>query len=226
MAVNTIFGIGWGTFFVIVGIALGVVVMIFGLAFPNPGLFVFIGLLIPTVIFVFVIACPKEGEKKEVQSWENDSKNYYIIARWAHFIVMLAFLGFLIVPFIIKWGISVIPQRVDSSSHKDFYDDRYLELIEKQKKKKYNLEESDALLPKGLSLNKKKFQRNISNNQNSNNLIQNNSQSNISNNMIDNSIPENNNENPISILPRTIKKNEFNENKKKFKGFKRKKDNQ
>ena len=228
MAVTPVLGLGGGTLAVIVAIAIGVVVCIFGLAFPNPGLFVFIGIVIPVVVFIFVIACPRVSDKKEVEYWNNSRKNNYIVARWFHFLVMLIlFLG-LFVPFFLKWNITIIPQRVDSSSQKDFYDDNYLEQIEKQKKRKYNLEETDILLPRklplGINRRKNNLNKNISNIQNSTSLIQDNSQNNISNNLIDNN--ENSQVNIRPILPSTTKRNEFNENRKKFTGFIRKKDNQ
>ena len=220
MEVTPVLGLGAGTLAVIVGIVIGVIVCILGLAFPNPGLFVFIGIVIPLVILAFVSLCPREGDKKEVQKWENTKKNYYIIARWVHFLLMLLlFLG-LLGPFFMKWSITIIPQRVDSSSEKDFYDDKYLEAIEKQKKRKYNMEETNTLLPLGIN---RRIKRNVNNTQN-NNLIQNDSHNNISNNLIDNS--ENSNEFPRPILPKTTKRNEFNENRRKFGGFTRKKGNQ
>ena len=227
MEVTPVLGIGAGTLAVIVGIVIGVIVCILGLAFPNPGLFVFIGIVIPLVILAFVSLCPREGDKKEVQKWENTKKNYYIIARWVHFLLMLLLFFGLLGPFFMKWSITIIPQRIDSSSEKDLYDDKYLEAIEKQKKRKYNMEETDALLsqklPLGINRRKNIFNRNVNNTQN-NNLIQNDSHNNISNNLIDNS--ENSNEVPRPILPKTIKRNEFNENRKKFTGFVRKKGNQ
>ena len=228
MEVHPVLGLGAGTLSVIIAIVIGVIVMIFGLAFPSPGLFVFIGILIPLVVFIFVIVCPRQSEKK-VEEWENNNKNYFIIARWLYFLLMIIlFLG-LLAPAFSKWNITIIPQRVDSSSQKDFYDEKYMEAIEKQKKRKYNMEETDISLPQRLPLgiNRKRnnFTRTIPNSQ-SNSLIQNNSQNNISNNLIDNTNIENSNSNelPRPILPSTTKRNEFNENRKKFTGFVRKKD--
>lgn len=226
MEVHPVLGLGAGTLAVIIAIVLGVIVMIFGLAFPSPGLFVFIGILIPLVVFIFVIVCPRQTEK-QVESWENDHKNYYIIARWLYFLLMIILFFGLLAPAFAKWNITIIPQRVDSSSQKDFYDEKYMEAIEKQKKRKYNMEETDYLLnqrlPLGINKRGLNLNRNIQNNHSSS-LIQNNSQNNISNNLIDNTNLDNNNEFPRPILPSTTKRNEFMENKKKFKGFKRKKD--
>ena len=89
------------------------------------------------------------------------------------------------------------------------------------------MEETDYLLnqrlPLGINKRGLNLNRNIQNNHSSS-LIQNNSQNNISNNLIDNTNLDNNNEFPRPILPSTTKRNEFMENKKKFKGFKRKKE--
>ena len=147
--------------------------------------------------------------------------------------MLLLFLG-LLAPAFILWGTQIIPQRVDSSSQRDLIDDNYLEAIEKQKKRKYNMEETDALIPQRLPLGINKRNRgsglkrnNISIQNNS--LIQNTSQNNISNNLIDktnveNTENNNNNEFPTPILPRATHKNELNENRKKFTGFIRRKE--
>ena len=226
MKASLVFGLGIGTFVVIICIGIGIIVCLFGLAFPFPGLFIFIGMVLPLIAFIFFSFCPTKSEKEDDNKNENHNKNVYIVARWIHFLVMvLLFLG-LLAPAFIMWGINVIPQRVDSSSQKDLYDERYLEAIEKQKKRKYNLEETDILLPSNrLGMNKKRnvFTRNTQNSINNNSLI--NSQNNISNNLIDNTNAENSNEFPRPILPRSTKRNEFNENRKKFTGFIRKKDN-
>lgn len=222
---NLVFGLGVGTFIVIVGIALGILVMVLGLAFPNPALFVVIGALIPVLLFLIVFSLPRQSDSKEVQDYENDSKNYYMIARYIHFILMaLLFLG-LLGPAFMKWGITIIPQRVDSTSQRDFYDDKYLEKIEIQKKRKYNLEESEALLHDRLPLNLNRNKRNnfVRNNQNtSNNLINdsNSQNNNISNNLVDNSNGENSNEMNRNILPKKSK-NKFNKDKEKYGVFKR-----
>ena len=220
-------GLGYGTFFVIFAIVIGILLMIFGLAFTSPGLFVFIGIAIPAIVFIFVICCPSYDDTKETKN--GLKRNNYIVARWFHFLVMLILFFGLLAPAFSKWNINIIPQRVDSSSQKDFYDEKYMEAIEKQKKRKYNMEETDISLPQRLPLgiNRKRnnFTRTIPNSQ-SNSLIQNNSQNNISNNLIDNTNIENSNSNelPKPILPSTTKRNEFNENRKKFTGFVRKKD--
>ena len=220
-------GLGYGTFFVIFAIVIGILLMIFGLAFTSPGLFVFIGIAIPAIVFIFVICCPSYDDTKETKN--GLKRNNYIVARWFHFLVMLILFFGLLAPAFSKWNINIIPQRVDSSSQKDFYDEKYMEAIEKQKKRKYNMEETDFSLPQRLPLgiNRKRnnFTRTIPNSQ-SNSLIQNNSQNNISNNLIDNTNIENSNSNelPRPILPSTTKRNEFNENRKKFTGFVRKKD--
>ena len=214
-------GLGIGTFIVVVGIALGIVVMILGLAFPNPALFVLIGALIPTILFLIVIYLPRESDTKEVLENENDKKNLYMIARYLHFILMaLLFLG-LLGPAFIKWGITIIPQRVDSTSQRDFYDDKYLEKIEIQKKRKYNLEENEALLQDRLPLNLNRNRRNnfIRNNQNtSNNLI--NDSNSQNNNLVDNTNGENSSEMNRNILPKKSK-NRFNKDKEKYGPFKR-----
>ena len=225
MEVHTYGGLGIGTLLVIIAIAIGVCIMILGLAFATPGLFVFIGILFPLIIFIFVVACPKESDTKQVEYWENKKKNNYIVARFFHFLVMgLLFLG-LLGPAFIKWSITIIPQKVDSSSQKDFYDEKYMEALDKQRKRKYNMEETDVSLPQRLPLSMNKRKNNLNNNINnqSNSLIQNNSQ-NISKNLIDNTNVENSNDFQRPILPSKTKRNKFNENRKKFTGFIRKKD--
>lgn len=234
MKPTLIFGLGVGTFVVILFVGIGALICIIGLAFPNPGLFVFIGIALPFIVFIFVAFCPKESISKEEDSADNKAVNYYIIARVTHFVIMLLlFLG-LLAPAFILWGTQIIPQRVDSSSQRDLIDDNYLEAIEKQKKRKYNMEETDALIPQRLPLGINKRNRgsglkrnNISIQNNS--LIQNTSQNNISNNLIDktnveNTENNNNNEFPTPILPRATHKNELNENRKKFTGFIRRKE--
>ena len=219
MEAKTIGGLGIGTLIVIIFMALGVVICIFGLATTTPALFVFLGILLPLIFFIFFAFCPRELDSQGSNSWENTKRNYYIIARWMHFLIMLLlFLG-LIGPAFIKLNMVILPQRVDSSSQKDLYDEKYLEAIEKQKRRKYYMEENDQRLP--LSTNRKN--NFVRNNQNES-LIQN-SQNNISNNLIDNNLDNSNsNELPRAIFPRATKRNEFNENRRKFGGFIRKKD--
>ena len=223
MEAKIIGGLGIGTLFVIIFMALGVVLCIFGLATTNPALFVFLGILVPLIVFIFVAFCPRQSDSQGGNSWENSKRNYYIIARWMHFLIMLLlFLG-LLGPAFIKWNMIILPQRVDSSSQKDLYDEKYLEAIEKQKRRKYYMEENDSLLPQRLPLSNNRKNNFVRNNQNES-LIQN-SQNNISNNLIDNNLDNSNsNELPRAILPRVTKKNEFNENRRKFGGFIRKKD--
>ena len=226
MEVKTYLGLGLGTLIVIIAMAIGVCIMILGLAFSTPGLFVFLGILFPLIFFIFFVFCPKESDTKQVEYWENKKINIYIIPRFIHFLFMaLLFLG-LLAPAFMKWNITIVPQKVDSSSQKDFYDEKYMEALEKQRKRKYNMEETDVSLPQRLPLSMNKRNNNLKRNINnqSNSLIQNNSQNNISNNLIDNTNIENSNEFPRPILPSTTKRNEFNENRKKFTGFIRKKD--
>ena len=230
MKANTYLGLGAGTLAVIIAIVLGMIIMILGLAFTSPGLFVFIGIVIPLIVLIFVAYCPRyDNTKKDVNPWENQKKNNYIVARWFHFLVMIILFFGLLAPAFAKWNINIVPQRVDSSSQKDFYDEKYMEAIEKQKKRKYNMEETEVSLnqrlPLGINRKRNNFMRTTQHNQ-SNSLIQNYSQNNITNNLIDNTNMENSNSNefPRPILPSTIKRNEFNENRKKFTGFIRKKD--
>lgn len=223
-------GVGVGTFTIMIFILIGIIICIAGLAFPNPGLFVFIGILLPLIVFIFFAFCPTESVEKKKDTSENTTINIYIIARVTHFVVMFLLCAGLIGPAFILWGMQIIPQRVDSSSQRVFYDENYLEAIEKQKKRKYNLEETDVLLPQRLPLginrrnnNKNNFIRSTQSNQNTS-LIQNNSQNNnISNNLIDNTNAENSNEFPQPILPRAADRNELNENRKKFTGLIRRK---
>lgn len=222
MKAEIIGGLGVGTLCVIIFMAVGVVLCIFGLATTNPALWVFLGILLPFLVFLFVAFCPRQTESHK-ESTENSKRNNYIIARWMHFLVMLLlFLG-LLGPAFIKWNMTLIPQRVDSSSQKDLYDEKYLEAIEKQKKRKYYLDENDELLPQKLPLGNNRRNNNFVRNNQSDSLIQ--SSQNISNNLIDNNLDNsNNNEFPRPILPSTTKRNEFNENRRKFGGFIRKKD--
>lgn len=221
MEVKLYLGLGLGTLIVVIGIAIGILVMILGLAFPNPALFVLIGALIPVILFLIVAFLPRESDKKEVLANVNDKTNYYMIARYLHFVLMLVlFLG-LLGPGFMKWGITIIPQRVDSTSQRDFYDDKYLEKIDIQKKRKYNLEENERLLQDRLPLNLNKNRRNnfVRNNQNtSNNLI--NDSNSQNNNLVDNTNGENSSDLNRNILPKKSK-NKFNKDKEKYGPFKR-----
>ena len=217
-------GLGKGTFAVIIFVAVGVVICILGLAFPFPPLFIFIGFALPIIVLLFVAFCPKEDLNKEIQDNMNPKKNLYIVARWFHFLIMLIlFLG-LLGPAFMKWSITIIPQRVDSSSNKDLYDEKYLESIEIQKKRKYNLEENDLLLPNNklpMSLNRNRRNNFVRRNQNtSDNALIQSSSNNISNNLIDNSNAENSNDMNRNVLPRKTE-NKFANDRKKFRPFKR-----
>ena len=204
-------GIGAGTLAVIIGIAVGVVICILGLAFSSPGIFVFIGIVIPVLIFAICIGLPTEDSDDDKK--DNNHKNYYVVARWVYFTIMLIlFLG-LFFPFFLKWKTDVHPQRVNSNRNRDLYDEKYLEDLEKQKKRKYNLE-NDIFEDERLPLSSKKKKRS--------NFIKrdNDEEENINNeeNLIDNNLDQS------GTLPigRVKKKNEINDNRRKFKGFKRK----
>ena len=55
---------GPGTLAVLIGIIVGIIIYIFGLAFQSPGLFVFIGVLIPILIFIICISLPTKDDEK------------------------------------------------------------------------------------------------------------------------------------------------------------------
>ena len=57
-------GMGPGTLAVLIGIIVGIIICIFGLAFQSPGLFVFIGVLIPILIFIICISLPTKDDEK------------------------------------------------------------------------------------------------------------------------------------------------------------------
>ena len=201
-------GMGKGTLAVVIAIAIGVVICIFGLAFSSPGLFVFIGVIIPVLVFIICISLPNDKSDEEVDINKNTHFDYYMVARWIHFIIMLILFIGLFFPAFLKWNTTVIPQRVNSNTMKDTYDEKYLEDLEKQKKRKYNLENDifeDERLP--LSSKKKKRSNFIERDDDDDN-----------NNRIDNNLDQSGNL-PIG---RIKKKNEINDNRKKFKGFKRK----
>ena len=204
-------GMGPGTLAVLITIIIGVIICIFGLAFTTPGVFVFIGILIPLLTFIICISLPTKDENESKKESENTHHDNYMVARWIYFVVML--LGFcgLIVPAFLKANISVIPQRVNSSIMKDTYDDKYLEDLEKQKKRKYNLEnesiDDDEKLP--LSSNKKKKNTFI--------RLDKDNENNVNKNLLDNNLIDENNL-PIATVK---KKDEFGENRSKFKKFKR-----
>ena len=205
-------GMGKGTLAVVIAIAIGVVICIFGLAFSSPGLFVFIGVIIPVLVFIICISLPNDKSDEEVDINKNTHFDYYMVARWIHFIIMLILFIGLFFPAFLKWNTTVIPQRVNSNTMKDTYDDKYLEDLEKQKKMKYNLEndsivDDEERLP--LSSNKKKrnvFIRLDKENEN-----------NVNNNLLDNNLVDENTL-PIATVKR---KDELNENRGKFKKFKR-----
>ncbi len=197
MKVDTVLGVGSGTLAVIIAIALGVVVCVFGLAFPFPGLFVFIGILIPALVLLFVALCPRIEEKK-ILDWQNSKRNNYVVARWFHFLIMLLlFLG-LAAPTMMYLSTTVIPQKVDSRAQLE-YDEKYLKFMEEQRKRKYNLieiEPKEEKLP--LNNNRK------NNNQNEKSLISND----------DNQLPP-------SSLPKSSLHHDLTSNRNKYNRFKR-----
>lgn len=218
MRVTPVLGIGSGTLAVIIAIALGVVICIFGLAFPFPGLFVFIGIVIPCIVFIFVIFCPRVEEQTIIE-WQNQKVNSYIIARWFHFLIMLLmFLG-LLAPLIIYLSIVVIPQRVDSRAQLQ-YDEQYLNFMENEKMKQNRLMERDE--PELLPLNPRLRRNQASINESRvSNLVNNDSQVSDGRNINNESNIINNNQLPPSMLPRSTLQNDIQDNRKKFAKFKR-----
>ena len=209
---NLLWGMGKGTVAVIIFIALGIIICILGLAFSSPGLFVFIGILLPLLVFIICISLPTGDDKDEEEDiYKNSHHDNYMVARWLYFVVMLLVFIALILPGILKWNIDVIPQRVNSNTMKDIYDDKYLEDLEKQKKRRYNLEneslDEEERLP--LSTNKKKKNTFIRVDEDNNN--------NVNKNLFQNDLDEDN-ELPMARVKR---KDELNDNRSKFKKFKR-----
>jgi len=211
-------GVGGGTLAVMIFIVVGIIIMILGLAFPNPGIFILVGILLPLLVFVICAFSPRKDISDEEKSNENHHKNPYIISRSLYFGFMgLFFLG-LLGPAFMKWSINIMPQKIDSSPQDDSYDEKYLNELIKQKNRKYQTEETETLLP--INRRRNNYLKNETN-LNNNSLIQN-TQNNISNNLIDNSNQEKNNEDQLPVLPRyNNNKNDFKENKRKFKRFKR-----
>ena len=208
---HTIGGMGEGTFAVMIAILVGVLLCILGLAFSSPGIFVFLGILLPLIVFIICISLPIGNDKEEKDESINEHYDYYIFARYFYFIIMLiVFIG-LLFGFFLKWNITVIPQRVNSNTMKDTYDDKYLEDLEKQKKRKYNLEndsiDDEERLP--LSSNKKKKSAFIRLDKDENEIA--------NDNLLDNNLVDENTL-PMATVKR---KDEFNENRGKFKKFKR-----
>ena len=205
---DLIAGMGQGTFAVLISIIIGIIICIFGLAFSSPGLFVFIGILIPLLVFIICTFLPS-GRTDEKSDSDNTHRDTYVVALWIHFIVMLVLFIGLFLPIFLKLNITVIPQKVNSTTMKDSYDDKYLEDLEKQKKRRYNLEnenlDEEEKLP--LSSNKKK----------KNTFIRIDKDDNVNNNLFENNLDDDN-ELPMA---RIKTKDEFNENRSKFKRFKR-----
>ena len=209
---NLLWGMGKGTVAVIISIAIGIIVCIFGLAFSSPGLFVFIGILIPLLVFIICISLPTGDDKDEEEDiYKNDHHDNYMVARWFYFIVMLLLFIGLIVPCFIMLSLNIIPLRVNSNTMRDTYDDKYLEDLEKQKKRKYNLEneslDDEERLP--LSTNKKKKNTFI--------RVDEDNKNNVNKNLFQNDLDEDN-ELPMARVKR---KDELNDNRSKFKKFKR-----
>ncbi len=203
-------GMGEGTFAVLIGIIIGVLLCIFGLAFSSPGIFVFIGILIPLLIFIICISLPIGDDKGEKDESKNEHFDYQVISRYIYFLLMLIFFIGLLFPFFLKWNITVIPQRVNSNTMKDTFDDKYLEDLEKQKKRKYNLENESIDDDERLPLSSKKKKSTFIRLDKDENEIAN-------DNLLDNNLVDEN------TLPMATvkKKDEFNENRGKFKKFKR-----
>ena len=210
-----IFGMGVGTFAVLICIIAGIIICIFGLAFSSPGIFVFIGIAIPLLVFIICISLPTGTDEEEDES-ENTHTDYMMVERWFYFSAMIVFFFLLLVPACKMWNITVIPQRVNSTTMRDTYDDKYLEDLEKQKKRKYNLEnesiDEDEKLP--LSSNKKKKNTFI--------RLDKDNENNINKNLLENNLDEDNS----LPMARVKRKDEFNENRNKFKKFKRIQNNQ
>lgn len=224
---NTVFGIGPGTFAVIVAIIVGALICVLGLAFPSPGVFILIGIVVPLLVFILAWFLPTSDVESSStdNKFENTKINYFIIARWFHFLVMLLLTVGLFAPLILLFNISLIPQRVDSRAQKE-YDEKYLKLMEEQRKRKYNIEDENIdqdneKLPLVINRinNRPNIRRNNDNNLgnliNSTNSIQNNNNNSIGNNNSGQSsqLPP--------VAPRVTLRNEMEENRNKFRKHRR-----
>ena len=221
-----VLGLGPGTFIEIVFIVIGAIICLVGLCFPNPGLFIFIGIALPLLVFVILWGITTDDDNND----ENDEKkNPFIVARWIHFLVMLLLVLGLFFPLLMLFNITLIPQRVDSRAQKE-YDEKYLKLMEEQRKRKYNVEDEiidqdDEKLPLVIKKtnNRPVVRRNNDVNNLGNLISSTNSIKNNYNNSIginDNNSGQNSSQLP-PVLPKTSLRNDLDENRKKFHKFKR-----
>ena len=220
-------GLGVGTFIIIIFIIVGAIICLVGLCFPNPGLFIFIGILLPVIVFGICLGIT--SDKEENGKKDDEPKNNFIVARWMHFLVMLLLVLGLFFPLLMLFNITLIPQRVDSRAQKE-YDEKYLKLMEEQRKRKYNVEDEiidqdDEKLPLVIkNTNNRPVVRRNNDVNNLGNLI---SSTNSINNNYNNSIGINDNNSGQNssqlppVLPKTSLRNDLDENRKKFHKFKR-----
>lgn len=148
MRASLVFGIGVGTFVLIIFLILGGLICIFGLSTTNPGLFLFIGILLPCLILLILTVIPTKKEK--TSAGYDKTRSPFRIVRWVALVLFIVFLLIPIFPLLSIWMTQVIPQRVDSRAQKE-YDMKYLRDIEEERKKEEEREEEE--IPQSLNLN-------------------------------------------------------------------------
>ena len=135
-------GLGTGTIACIVAICVGALICIFGFSTTKPYLFIFIGFVVPAIVILFCIFCPRKDSNEEGLKMFKLRRNIYILWRYLYFVVMIVFLLFLIFPYILYILITVIPEKVDSSTKKS-------QNIEKPKERKIKTLQSAGMLKMG-----------------------------------------------------------------------------
>jgi len=109
--------------------------------------FNFIGLAIPVVVFLFVILTPSEVSEL-TKPEENPAKNTFIPLMWFFFTGVLICYILMCIPLFNLWVLTLIPQRVDSRSQKEFYERqeklKELENLAKEKQKGLDLKNEEA----------------------------------------------------------------------------------
>ena len=151
MKPSLVFGVGTGTFALIICLILGGLVCIFGLSTTNPGLFLLIGIALPCIVLLLLLVLPTKKKRSSLSS--DKARSPFRIVRWVALFLFFVFLLIPLFPRLSIWMTQVIPQRVDSRAQKA-YDMKYLRDIEEERKKEEENEEDDFVQNLNLNDNK------------------------------------------------------------------------
>ncbi len=133
-----ILGIGWGVFAIICSGILGIIICIIGFSTTHKAVFYSFGIAIPILIFLIMVLTPVQQANENFNISENQTKNPFAIIRYLILGLVATGLITLVIPFMKFWTVVLVPQRVDSRSHREYLEKQFKDFGSKNEENNQN----------------------------------------------------------------------------------------